>query len=184
MQVMRLTAGGFIDGARFIASPHFDERPPGTRIDLLVIHAISLPPGEFGGPGVIEFFSGRFDPAAHPYYAAIAELKVSAHFLIRRDGDVIQFVACGARAWHAGESMWRGRQRCNDFSIGIEVEGADDVPFEDIQYSVLADLTRALKSEYPIVEIVGHSDIAPGRKTDPGPEFDWKRYRALLEKQV
>ena len=183
MQAMRLTDGGFVEGARFIASPHCDDRPPGTKIDLLVIHAISLPPGEFGGPGVIDFFSGRFDSAAHPYYAAIAGLKVSAHFLIRRDGEVIQFVACGARAWHAGKSTWRGRQGCNDYSIGIEVEGTDNVPFEDIQYDVLAGLTRALKTEYPIAEIVGHSDIAPDRKTDPGPNFDWQRYRALLEKQ-
>jgi len=146
-----------------------------------VIHNISLPPGEFGGPGIVELFTNRLDPRAHPYYREIHDQKVSSHFLIRRDGELIQFVPSGSRAWHAGESRWRGRTRCNDFSIGIELEGTDHAPFEDAQYTVLADLTRATRSRYPVVDIAGHSDIAPGRKTDPGPYFDWGRYRALLE---
>ncbi len=165
---------------RYIASPNCDQRPSGSAIELLVIHNISLPPGEFGGPGIIELFTNRLDPGAHPYYRDVAALQVAAHFLIRRDGDVIQFVPCGKRAWHAGESSWRGRSRCNDFSLGIELEGANDVPFEDAQYARLAALTRALQAQYPIVDIVGHSDIAAGRKTDPGPCFDWGRYRDLL----
>jgi len=182
MHALRLTENGFVEGARIIASPHCDARPPGTRIELIVIHAISLPPGEFGGPGVIELFCGRLDPAAHPYYATIAASKVSAHFLIRRDGEILQFVRCDARAWHAGKSSWGGRERCNDFSLGIELEGADDVPFEAAQYETLAGLIHTLESRYPITEIVGHADIAPERKTDPGPNFDWKHFRALLEK--
>jgi len=149
-------------------------------VDLLVIHHISLPPGEFGGPGIVEFFSNRLDPGAHPFYATIAETKISAHFLILRDGGLIQFVRCGERAWHAGESSWKGRARCNDFSIGIELEGTGERPFTDAQYQRLAALTRALKARYPIRGIVGHSDIAPGRKSDPGPSFDWARYRRLL----
>ena len=150
-------------------------------MDLLVIHYISLPPGEFGGPGVVELFTNRLDPAAHPFYASIAGLKASAHFLIRRDGELIQFVPCGKRAWHAGASSWKGRARCNDFSIGIEVEGSGEVPFTDRQYDRLAALTRALKARYPIRDIVGHADVAPGRKSDPGPHFDWARLRAMLE---
>jgi len=182
MQAPQLTEDGLVEGARFMASPYCDARPPGTRIELVVIHAISLPPGEFGGPGVIELFCGQLDPAAHPYYATIAGLKVSAHFLIRRDGEILQFVPCGVRAWHAGKSSWGGRQQCNDFSLGIEVEGADGVPFEAAQYETLAGLTHALESRYPIADIVGHADIAPERKTDPGPNFNWKRFHALLEK--
>jgi len=169
-----------VEGAGFIASPNCDERPAGTPIDLLVIHSISLPPGEFGGPGIVELFTNRLDPAAHPYYAGIAGLKVSAHFLIRRDGALIQFVPCHMRAWHAGASCWRGRERCNDFSVGIELEGSEATPFEDAQYRQLAALTRALGAAYPVREIVGHDDIAPGRKADPGPHFDWQRYRALI----
>jgi len=164
-----------------MASPYRDARPPGSRIELVVIHAISLPPGQFGGPGIIDFFCGRLDPAAHPYYAAIAALKVSAHFLVRRDGKILQFVPCGARAWHAGKSAWGGREQCNDFSLGIELEGTDDMPFEAVQYETLASLVRTLQSRYPIADVVGHADIAPDRKTDPGPNFDWKRFRALLE---
>ena len=158
-----------------------DERPAGTAIELLVIHNISLPPGEFGGPGIIDLFTGKLDPDAHPYYREIAELQVSAHFLLRRTGEIIQFVACDKRAWHAGESSWRGRSRCNDFSLGIELEGADDRPFEAVQYERLAAIMRVLQAKYPIAEVVGHCDIAPGRKTDPGPCFDWVRYRKLLE---
>ena len=173
-------ADGLASGAPYIASPNCDDRPPGTAIELLVIHAISLPPGEFGGPGIAALFTNRLDVGAHPYYAGLAGLQVSAHFLVRRDGALIQFVPCGRRAWHAGVSTWRGRSRCNDFSIGIELEGADDVPFEGAQYSTLASITCALRARYPIDDIAGHSDIAPGRKSDPGPHFDWARYRTLL----
>ena len=172
---------GLADSVRYVPSPNCDERPTGSAIELIVVHNISLPPGEFGGPGVVELFTNRLEPTAHPDYAKLAELKVSVHFLVRRDGEVIQFVPCEKRAWHAGASSWHGRERCNDFSIGIELEGCDDAPFEDAQYVALAALTGAVKRRYPIVDIVGHSDIAPGRKTDPGPQFDWVRYRALPE---
>ena len=177
---MTMDESGWIAGIRQLPSPNCDERPAGSAVELLVIHNISLPPGEFGGPGIVELFTNCLDPGAHPYYREIAGLEVSAHFLIRRDGAIIQFVPCGQRAWHAGESNWRGRGRCNDFSLGIELEGTDDQPFEDAQYERLAELTRALKAKYPIADIVGHSDVAPGRKTDPGPCFDWARYRELL----
>jgi AmpD protein len=171
---------GWISGARRLPSPHFDVRPEGAAVELLVIHNISLPPDEFGGPGIIDLFLGRLDPSAHPYYEQIHGLRVSSHFLIRRDGELIQFVGCAARAWHAGASSWRGRARCNDFSVGIELEGTDALAFTDAQYAVLAPLTRALQAHYPIADIQGHSDIAPGRKTDPGPRFDWARYREAL----
>jgi AmpD protein len=171
---------GLVGGAKFIASPNCDERPAGCAIDLLVIHHISLPPGEFGGPGIIELFTNRLDPAAHPDYAGLAGLRVSSHFLIRRGGELIQFVPCAMRAWHAGESSWKGRDRCNDFSIGIELEGTGATPFTAAQYRKLAQLTRALRARYPLADIAGHSDVAPGRKRDPGPRFDWKRYRAML----
>jgi AmpD protein len=177
---VRIADDGLIEGVRQLPSPNYDERPADTRIDLLVIHNISLPPGEFGGPGILDLFANRLDPAAHPYYALIASHRVSAHVLIRRDGGAIQFVSFAKRAWHAGASNWRGRERCNDFSIGIELEGADDAPFDPEQYQRLAQLTRLLKACYPIADIVGHSDIAAGRKTDPGPYFDWPRYRALI----
>jgi N-acetyl-anhydromuramoyl-L-alanine amidase len=177
---MRIDAEGFAAGVPFVSSPNCDERPAGLPIELIVIHSISLPPGEFGGSGIMELFLNRLDPAAHPSYQAIARLHVSAHFLVRRDGRLIQFVACGRRAWHAGPSAWRGRSRCNDFSIGIELEGTDLTAFEPAQYAALEGLTRALCRAYPIAEAVGHSDIAPGRKTDPGPHFDWAGYRALL----
>ena len=167
---------------RYVPSPNCDERPTGSAVELIVVHNISLPPGEFGGAGIVELFTNRLDPGAHPSYATLSRLQVSAHFLIRRDGELIQFVPCEKRAWHAGASNWRGRERCNDFSVGIELEGCDDAPFEDAQYAALAALTRALKTRYPIVDVVGHSDIAPGRKTDPGARFDWMRYRALVEK--
>ena len=168
-------------GAQFIASPNCDERPSGCAIELLVIHYISLPPGEFGGAGVIDLFTNRLDPAAHPDYSGLAGLRVSSHFLIRRDGALIQFVPCARRAWHAGESSWKGRRGCNDFSIGIEMEGTGEVPFTDAQYGKLAALTRALKRRYPVADIAGHSDVAPGRKSDPGPHFDWARLRAMLK---
>jgi AmpD protein len=179
---LRVDSDGLVKGARYIASPHRDERPAGSPIDLLVVHHISLPPGEFDGPGIVELFTGRLDPAAHPFYATIAGTRVSAHFLIRRDGELIQFVPCAKRAWHAGESAWKGRTRCNDFSIGIELEGTGEIAYTGAQYEKLAALTRALQSRYGIADIAGHSDIAPGRKHDPGPSFDWERYRALLRK--
>jgi len=177
----KLNEEGLLEGVRYVASPNCDERPAGCAIDLLVIHYISLPPGEFGGADIEAFFMNRLDALAHPFFATIAELKASAHFLIRRDGQVIQFVPCAKRAWHAGESSWKGRSRCNDFSIGIEVEGDGEVPFTAAQYRRLAAVTRMLLTRYPIAEIVGHSDIAPARKVDPGPQFDWARYRAMIE---
>ena len=178
--MIEITPHGRARGLRYLASPNCDERPAGMPIELLVVHAISLPPGVFGGSGIEDLFLNRLDPAAHPYYAGIASLRVSAHFVIRRDGGCVQFVPCLKRAWHAGASSWRGRTQCNDFSIGVELEGADDVAFEGAQYATLARLTRGLEEAYPIVDIAGHSDIAPGRKTDPGPGFDWPRYRKLL----
>jgi AmpD protein len=170
-----------LGGTRFIPSPNFDERPAGCDISLLVIHNISLPPDEFGGNGVIELFTNSLDFEAHPYYSQLRGLRVSAHFFIRRGGEIIQFVPCEKRAWHAGESCWQGRARCNDYSIGIEIEGTDTMPFTDAQYAALVPLTRALQKIHPISSIAGHSDIAPGRKTDPGPCFDWARYRAALQ---
>jgi AmpD protein len=161
--------------ARRIPSPNFDARPQGTAIELIVIHAISLPPDEFGGQGIIQLFTNRLDPQEHPYFREISDLRVSAHFLIRRDGELIQFVPCTLRAWHAGASNWRGRENCNDFSIGIELEGCDRLPFDDAQYRVLNPLLAQLRRRYPIGAVVGHSDIAPARKTDPGPCFDWHR---------
>jgi len=164
----------------FRRSPHFDERPEGEKVSLLVLHSISLPPGEFGGPWIDDLFMGTLDREAHPYFAEIAERKVSAHFVIRRDGSVIQYVPADKRAWHAGASCWNGRERCNDFSIGVELEGADDVPFAEPQYEALARLTRMLRMRYGALDLAGHSDIAPGRKTDPGPWFDWARFRASV----
>jgi len=179
---LKLDTDGVAAGIRFLPSPNCDERPAGAAPELLVIHNISLPPGEFGGDGIIDLFMNRLDPSAHPYYGTIAQLRVSAHFLVRRDGELIQFVPCAKRAWHAGESAWRGRSRCNDFSVGVELEGADDQPFADIQYAELAPLITALQRAYGALEIVGHSDIAPARKTDPGPCFDWQRLRRLIGK--
>jgi AmpD protein len=176
----RFDPAGWLQGARRLASPNCDARPDAAPISLLVVHNISLPPHQFGGDGVAELFSNCLDPAAHPFYAAIAGVRVSSHFYIRRDGELIQFVACGLRAWHAGASSWKGVQRCNDFSIGVELEGSDFVPFRDAQYQQLVRLTRELQAAYPSADIAGHSDIAPGRKTDPGPFFDWARYRALI----
>ena len=176
----QIDAAGCLDGVRFIPSPNCDERPAGCAIDLLVIHNISLPPGEFGGEGVIDLFSNRLDSQAHPYFQTIRDLKVSAHFFLRRDGEIIQFVPCSKRAWHAGESAWQGKTRCNDFSIGVELEGSDTQPFTADQYAALVALTLALRKAYPLKDIAGHADIAPGRKTDPGPHFDWEGYRKAL----
>lgn len=177
---LRVNSKGLVEGARFISSPNCDARPAGCAISLLVIHSISLPPGTFGGPGIVDLFANRLDPAAHPDYAGLAGLRVSSHFLVRRRGELIQFVPCAKRAWHAGESSWKGRGRCNDFSIGVELEGTGETPFTDAQYRKLAELTRALQARYPIADIAGHSDVAPGRKHDPGPHFGWARYRAML----
>lgn len=163
-----------------ISSPNCDERPDVVASNLVVIHAISLPPDCFGGPGVEQLFTNRLDPAEHPYYAQIHTLRVSAHYFIRRTGELICFVPPELRAWHAGVSSWRGRKRCNDFSIGIELEGCDTLPFEAVQYEVLAGLLTDLAKRYPIAAITGHSDIAPGRKTDPGPYFSWTRLKRLL----
>ena len=166
---------GWISGARRIDSPNHDDRPAGAAISMIVVHAISLPPSRFGSDDIARLFTNTLDPAAHPYFSQISSLSVSAHFLIRRDGELIQFVACQQRAWHAGVSSWKGRERCNDFSLGIELEGCDEQPFEDVQYLRLIDLIASLRESYPITALVGHSDIAPGRKTDPGPCFDWSR---------
>lgn len=171
--------GGWMPGILHTPSPNFDERPEAVEISLLVIHNISLPPGVFQGSAIEDFFLNRLNPAAHPYFAQIADMRVSAHLLVRRDGSVQQFVGLDKRAWHAGLSNFCGRERCNDFSIGIELEGSDELAFDDRQYQALADLTRALRARHPAItpdRIVGHSDIAPGRKTDPGPFFDWPRY--------
>ena len=177
---LKLSDEGIIEGITYIPSPNFDERPDNAAIELLVIHNISLPPGEFGGHGVIELFTNQLDPTEHPYFETIKDLKVSSHFFIRRDGELIQFVPCSKRAWHAGVSKWEDRERCNDFSIGIELEGTDDTPFTDAQYRTLSELTLALKQYYAIKDIKGHSDIAQGRKTDPGPYFEWPRYLAAV----
>jgi AmpD protein len=174
---LTLDRDGVAGAAVQIPSPNSDERPQHARVRLIVVHNISLPPGKFGGPAIVALFTNRLDPTAHPYYARIARLRVSAHFLIRRDGTLIQFVPCNQRAWHAGESRWRGRSRCNDFSVGIELEGTDRQPYGAAQYATLARITRALLRRYPITAVVGHRDVAPGRKSDPGPAFDWERYR-------
>jgi AmpD protein len=177
---LAIDAAGVAASARQILSPNRDQRPAETAITLVVVHGISLPPGEFGGDAIERFFTNRLDPQAHPYYANIAARKVSAHFLVRRDGALVQFVACGERAWHAGASAWEGKDACNDYSIGIELEGTDEVPYTPAQYETLARLSKTLRRRYPISDLVGHSDIAPGRKTDPGPVFDWRRLRRLL----
>ncbi len=172
---------GIVRAAPQLASPNCDARPEGAKVSLLVIHGISLPPGQFGGPWIVELFLNSLNAKAHPYFATLVDKRVSAHFLIRREGSLAQFVACEMRAWHAGQSVWRGRENCNDFSIGVELEGTDDLPYTDAQYAMLAALTRALRRRYRIRDIAGHADIAPGRKTDPGPAFDWGRYRHSIE---
>jgi AmpD protein len=174
---------GLLDIAVQVFSPNYDDRPAPGNIDLLVVHGISLPPGEFGGLYIDALFTNTLDPEVHPYFRTIEGMKVSAHALIRRDGSITQFVPFHLRAWHAGESCFESRSCCNDFSIGIELEGSDDVPYSDAQYATLANLARALMKAYPALNpqrIVGHSEIAPGRKTDPGAAFDWPRLRALL----
>jgi AmpD protein len=181
-----LRSSGRFPGVRWCPSPNFGPRPDGSSISLLVVHNISLPPEQFGGPHIENFFCNCLDTAAHPYFETIAELKVSAHALIRRDGSVIQFVSCLDRAWHAGRSSFQGKEECNDYSIGIELEGADDVPYTDDQYRALARLALLAMTAWPEItpgRIAGHSDIAPGRKTDPGPAFEWSRFRALLSNE-
>lgn len=177
------TETGWLEGVRRLDSPNCDERPSGCEADLIVIHGISLPPGEFGGTGIDELFSNTLDPDEHPYYREICHLRVSSHALISRRGELTQYVSFARRAWHAGESNYCGRTACNDFSIGIELEGTDDCDYEAVQYERLAQLVRALRQTYASLsgaEIVGHSDIAPGRKTDPGPCFDWRALEVLL----
>lgn len=179
------TGSGRLREARQVESPNRDNRPESCTIDLVVIHGISLPPGEFGGDGIERLFTNTLDPDAHPYFREIEDLRVSAHLLIRRDGELMQFVPFHERAWHAGESCFEGRDQCNDFSVGIELEGTDDQPYETVQIERLAEVVRALCEAYPRLNpkrVVGHSDIAPGRKTDPGPHFDWEGFRELLAK--
>ena len=174
---------GYLYGARRVNSPNHDDRPAGCDIDLVVIHGISLPPGEFGGDGIECLFTNTLDPEAHPYFQQIGDLRVSAHLLIRRDGELVQFVPFNKRAWHAGQSCFEGRESCNNFSIGIELEGTDEQPYEAAQVRLLAEVVHALCEAYPGLHsdrVVGHSAIAPGRKTDPGPYFDWEGFRNLL----
>jgi AmpD protein len=177
---MRINPEGLAEGIRYIASPNCDERPAGAEITLLVLHSISLPPGQYGGDAIERLFTNRLDPQAHPYFREICSLKVSSHFLLRRDGELLQFVPVHRRAWHAGASSWRGRERCNDYSVGIELEGTDDAAFEDRQYERLASLIRTLRRALPLRDIAAHSDIAPGRKTDPGARFEWARVLSAL----
>lgn len=172
--------GGWWSGARRRPSPNFDERGPGEKVSLAVVHSISLPPGRFGGTEVERFFDNRLDHSAHPYFESLRGLRVSAHFYVRRGGRVLQFVSCEQRAWHAGVSSWRGREKCNGFSIGIELEGLEGGAFEVVQYVVLARLLRSIAKRYPIDAVVGHEHIAPGRKGDPGAGFDWRVLRRRL----
>lgn len=171
---------GWLKGARHCASPNFGPRPVGVAIDLVIVHSISLPPGEYGADSIERLFTNRLDWDAHPYYATIRGLAVSAHFLIRRDGELVQFVSCDSRAWHAGVSSWRGRSDCNDNSVGIELEGLEGDTFEAAQYTSLAALIAELSRRYPIAWVAGHEHVAPERKHDPGPGFDWARLRGLL----
>jgi AmpD protein len=179
-----ISGDGWVRGARCCPSPNFNARPAAQDVSLLVIHNISLPPGRFGGHWIDDLFCNRLDYNAHPYFDTLRGLQVSAHFLLRRDGKLVQYVALGERAWHAGKSSFDGRENCNDFSIGIELEGADDTPFTQRQYRRLVTLSVLLLRAFPAItpaRITGHSDIAPGRKTDPGPAFDWACYRSALQ---
>jgi N-acetyl-anhydromuramoyl-L-alanine amidase len=179
-------ATGLMRGAKQIASPNYDARPAGVEADLIVIHGISLPPGEFGGPWIERLFTNTLPAEIHPYFAEVAPLRVSSHLVVQRDGALTQFVSFADRAWHAGQSNYQGRAACNDFSVGVELEGADTLPYEATQYEALAAVVAALCAAYPRLSadrLVGHSDIAPGRKTDPGPAFDWARYRDILASQ-
>jgi AmpD protein len=167
-----------------LRSPNRNERPPGEAVTLAIVHSISLPPGCYGGDAVVRLFTNRLDPRAHPYYAQLEGLRVSAHFLVRRDGTLLQFVSCDERAWHAGASRWRGREGCNDWSVGIEMEGLEGEPFERAQYRALVRLLRALARRYPIAEVVGHEHVAPGRKHDPGARFDWRGVARALGSRI
>lgn len=183
-QVAELRATGRFPGSRWCPSPNFGPRPENAAISLLVVHNISLPPGQFGGSYIEDFFCNRLERQAHPYFELIADLQVSAHALVRRDGSVVQFVNCFDRAWHAGRSCFGGQEECNDYSVGIELEGVDDIPYSEAQYQTLAHLTALTMAAWPTVNperITGHSDIAPGRKTDPGPAFQWAHFRKLLK---
>jgi AmpD protein len=174
---------GLMRGVRQVASPNRDTRPPGVAADLMVVHGISLPPGEFGGPWIDRLFTNTLPAEVHPYFAEVAALRVSSHLAVARDGAVTQYVKFTERAWHAGQSNYRGREACNDFSVGVELEGTDMLPYEPAQYGALAEIVAALCAAYPGLSpdrLVGHSDIAPGRKTDPGPAFDWPRARSLI----
>ena len=175
-----MAADGWIAAARRVPSPNCDSRPPGAEISLLLLHSISLPRGAYGGDAIERLFCNRLDPAAHPSFLDLAGLHVSSHFLIRRGGELLQFVPWQARAWHAGASRWRGRERCNDFSIGIELEGTDDGAFRRAQYARLGQLVRSLQARLPIRELAAHSDVAPGRKSDPGMHFDWAHFLQQL----
>jgi AmpD protein len=170
---------GVVALARQVVSPNFDQRPASINISLVVVHGISLPPSEFRGDEIEKFFCNALDHSSHPYYIDLLGIRVSAHFLVRRDGAVVQFVPCANRAWHAGLSSWRGIEKCNDFSIGIELEGADDIPYAAAQYFSLATLIELVKVRYPIRDIVGHSDVAPDRKSDPGPMLYWAAVRSM-----
>jgi AmpD protein len=180
-------SSGLMLGALQVTSPNFDARPDGIAADLIVVHGISMPPGEYGGPWVDRLFTNCLPPDEHPYFAEVAHLRVSAHLLIRRDGGVTQYVSFNARAWHAGRSSFEGREACNDFSIGVELEGTDETPYTDAQYAALAGVVAALCAAYPNLSadrLVGHSDIAPGRKSDPGAAFDWPRARRLVASAI
>ncbi len=176
---MKIDAEGYLSEVRFISSPNYDDRPQGCEINLLVIHNISMPPDVFEGDGVIDLFTNQINSDL-ACYESIKDLKVSSHFFIRRNGEVIQFVSCDKRAWHAGRSFWKGRENCNDFSVGVEMEGSDKTPFSKDQYLSLVTLTAELSKSYPITDIIGHSDISPKRKTDPGPYFDWSYFKDAL----
>lgn len=171
-------SGGWLAAARAVPSPNEEARPAGSEVRLVVIHNISLPPDEFGGDWVEQFFVNRLDTNAHPYFATIAGLQVSSHFYVRRSGEIVQFVDCDRRAWHAGQSAWQGRGNCNDFSVGIELEGCDSKPYEAAQYESLWYLLDVLRERYPIAGVAGHCHVSPGRKTDPGAHFDWALVRA------
>ncbi len=181
--MMRWRPKGWLTAARQVWSPNYGPRPGHAPVSLVVLHNISLPPGDFSGDSVERFFLNRLDPQVHPYFAEIAGMQVSAHFFIRRTGKLIQFVACDERAWHAGKSCWQGQENCNDFSVGIELEGTDELPYTEAQYDVLFAVIEALRTRYPIDAIAGHCHVAPGRKTDPGDGFDWsalaKRFPGL-----
>lgn len=180
MNSIEWSPDGWLCGAAKLNSPNHDARPTGTRVSVLVVHGISLPAGEFGGDAVLQLFCNELD-CSLPQFRELEGVRVSAHFLICRDGGLTQFVSCDQRAWHAGRSRWRGKDRCNDVSVGIELEGSDLVPYSRAQYSTLAALVGSLASRYPIADIIGHSDVAPGRKTDPGASFDWAHFRSLRE---